>query len=466
MILTEAHFTEIKSKIKEEIQLAQKHIYVAVAWFTDEELFQALLQKQNEGVLVSLAFVKDEINFGDYGLNYNSLTNAGGKFFAIEGNLMHNKFCVIDGRILITGSYNWTRKAATSNLENIVITYDDFDLAHKYIEQFQLITGSRINQSTGSDIGRILKRLQVIKNFISLEEDEDLQMQATRLKKDADVESIADIIKCLTSKEYSKAILLIDELITKYSQVVIYENPLLIALRLELRDLEYRSIAIDAEINEKEKVISFYNYLLNKHLGELLEEILQLKKEYAFTHRQESQYSESEYQEAKRKYERYSQQREHEEQEVYHELNAPEKASLKALYKEAAVLCHPDKFQGSNKEHEAEEMFKELGDAYRKQDMHTVQSILNSLRRGYFSFSPDSVSDVQLLQVKVGKLRANLLKKTSYHESLAESEVYTTAESVSDYDVHFKDLKSQLEEEYEYWRTRIGKQTTATSIQE
>ena len=36
--------------------------------------------------------------------------------------VQHHKFCVIDSKLLINGSYNWTRQAAVSNQENIVVT--------------------------------------------------------------------------------------------------------------------------------------------------------------------------------------------------------------------------------------------------------------------------------------------------------------------------------------------------------
>jgi len=37
---------------------------------------------------------------------------------------MHNKFCVIDSKTVVTGSYNWTKKAQ-SNYENITIIKDE-----------------------------------------------------------------------------------------------------------------------------------------------------------------------------------------------------------------------------------------------------------------------------------------------------------------------------------------------------
>jgi phosphatidylserine/phosphatidylglycerophosphate/cardiolipin synthase-like enzyme len=35
---------------------------------------------------------------------------------------MHHKFAVFDRRLVVTGSYNWTRSAAENNHENILIT--------------------------------------------------------------------------------------------------------------------------------------------------------------------------------------------------------------------------------------------------------------------------------------------------------------------------------------------------------
>ena len=39
-----------------------------------------------------------------------------------EVSHMHHKFCIIDNRIVMTGSFNWTRHAADQNYENITIT--------------------------------------------------------------------------------------------------------------------------------------------------------------------------------------------------------------------------------------------------------------------------------------------------------------------------------------------------------
>ena len=49
---------------------------------------------------------------------------------------MHNKFCVIDGMIVYTGSFNHTNSATTRNDENYIVIKDK-GIAETYEKQFQ-----------------------------------------------------------------------------------------------------------------------------------------------------------------------------------------------------------------------------------------------------------------------------------------------------------------------------------------
>ena len=49
---------------------------------------------------------------------------------------MHHKFAVVDNRLLITGSLNWTRTAVQSNMENILVT-EEPDLVQPFVKEFQ-----------------------------------------------------------------------------------------------------------------------------------------------------------------------------------------------------------------------------------------------------------------------------------------------------------------------------------------
>jgi phosphatidylserine/phosphatidylglycerophosphate/cardiolipin synthase-like enzyme len=49
---------------------------------------------------------------------------------------MHNKFAIIDNRLLLTGSYNWTASANNRNDENLMVI-DDPEVIARYQNQFE-----------------------------------------------------------------------------------------------------------------------------------------------------------------------------------------------------------------------------------------------------------------------------------------------------------------------------------------
>jgi len=53
---------------------------------------------------------------------------------------MHNKFAVIDNRVIITGSFNWTRQAVLQNQENIIIQEVPY-LASQFHQRFEYLWG-------------------------------------------------------------------------------------------------------------------------------------------------------------------------------------------------------------------------------------------------------------------------------------------------------------------------------------
>ncbi|RWU10737.1 phospholipase D-like domain-containing protein [Pedobacter chitinilyticus] len=137
-IEVEVHFEDIQTQIIEQIRSAKFTIWIAVAWFTDRELMKELVSKAREGVNVRLVILDDDIN-SKYGFPYE-------KFFETKRvqktgqyeNIMHHKFCIVDFRTVVHGSYNWTVKAKW-NKETVSVE-NSRDLAEKYANEFmQLI---------------------------------------------------------------------------------------------------------------------------------------------------------------------------------------------------------------------------------------------------------------------------------------------------------------------------------------
>ena len=138
--MIEAYFSNIERQIIKKLSVAEHQVLVAVAWFTNEVLFEELLKCLRRGVSVSLIIMDDYINRNELALDFTKFIEAGGMLFFPKEKKMHNKFCIIDG-LLITGSYNWTYYAEKLNCENILFI-DDVPIIQKYISEYSKLQDS------------------------------------------------------------------------------------------------------------------------------------------------------------------------------------------------------------------------------------------------------------------------------------------------------------------------------------
>lgn len=128
-----AHFQYLADQVVAFVAGAQKHLQIAVCWFSHRDIFEALLRKIKEGVAVDLIIEYDTQNIHAEGLDFQKFIKSGGCLYARrEAGLMHHKFAIADGSTLLNGSYNWTYN---SNAENILIS-DDPDLIHQFQAAF------------------------------------------------------------------------------------------------------------------------------------------------------------------------------------------------------------------------------------------------------------------------------------------------------------------------------------------
>ena len=134
--MNQAIFENIEKKILVNLKNAKNSIKVAVAWFTNPTFFNLVLEKKKDGVDVQIILADDIANFKNPSVNFQELIDLNG-FVSISRFpiLMHHKFCLIDDRLLITGSYNWTLSAEHRNIENIILT-TDLKLIHAFEEEF------------------------------------------------------------------------------------------------------------------------------------------------------------------------------------------------------------------------------------------------------------------------------------------------------------------------------------------
>jgi phosphatidylserine/phosphatidylglycerophosphate/cardiolipin synthase-like enzyme len=124
-----------QDEIIEELKKAKVQLDVTMYTFTAKELAETLIRAKARGVKVRV-YLDDGMKGGKYS-QAKPLEEAGIPVkFDNHVGLMHNKFVVVDKQILITGSYNWTKRAEEQNDENVVIIHDE-EIAKLYADKFE-----------------------------------------------------------------------------------------------------------------------------------------------------------------------------------------------------------------------------------------------------------------------------------------------------------------------------------------
>ncbi|MEA3241097.1 MAG: phospholipase D-like domain-containing protein [Pseudomonadota bacterium] len=124
---------------------AQKSIQAAVYYFTSRTVAKAILRAGKRGVKISVILDgndENEYSKGYYlskrGIVVRYARGLRRQRKKISYGLMHDKFAVIDGHLVVTGSYNWTVSAERWNYENLLVI-DSVSLASRYEQEFNKI---------------------------------------------------------------------------------------------------------------------------------------------------------------------------------------------------------------------------------------------------------------------------------------------------------------------------------------
>jgi len=449
---TEALFENIADRIEQELTQADQSIYIAVAWFTNPRLFNTLLDKAKQGITVQLLTSNDPIN-QQSPIDYTQLNIGNSVAYLIgdgKDDLMHNKFCVIDEYTVINGSYNWSKKAER-NHENIIITTGDSVLAQSFITQFKKIRNSYFDHQDhipDLPLDKIIKRLEILRNYVILEDLDDITRETAKLQAFSFQQDINQITHTLGQHQFSTAIALIENFIKNHQAIVIYNDIDLVALKLEIRQLEHQLNAYDNEKIEIEKVLNEFNHQHTKELGWYISRILYLRKIL-------SQDDPKAYAEAVQDEKDYHEQIEAENNKVIYELDEEQRKDLKKAYRKASQICHPDRISEDMKEI-AEQLFIQLNEAYEKNDIQTVTKILAELEQGIFRPRSETVSEKSQLQAIITQLKFKITRIEKEIFEMKESEAYATIIDIEDWDQYFANTKEQLIEEIDRLEQKLN----------
>ncbi len=114
---------------------AQSYLDAACYTFTLNTIADQLVAAKQRGVRVRV--IVDKTQASQQSSQAQRLAAVGiPVLMNSHSGLMHDKFLVVDGRSVATGSFNWTASATQRNDENLVVFADELPVAKAFAAQF------------------------------------------------------------------------------------------------------------------------------------------------------------------------------------------------------------------------------------------------------------------------------------------------------------------------------------------
>ena len=143
----------IDTRVCEVINGATSYCYVAIYAINQPSIVNALIAAKQRGVDVRMVTETDYRYKAGYADSYDLLASYGIPIIC-DGRsaLMHNKFIVVDGTKVLTGSYNFTTDQTTADKNNVIIFSGSSTFATLFKNEFlQMYAGtfgaSKVNYS-------------------------------------------------------------------------------------------------------------------------------------------------------------------------------------------------------------------------------------------------------------------------------------------------------------------------------
>ncbi len=136
-----AYFGEdCETEIIKAINSARKEIQLAIYTFTRPSIYKALAKAQRRKVNIEVKYDAEVAEWAGMQDAIIYMKDAGITCIEIvpikgETGKMHNKYLIVDQKVVITGSYNYTTAGTILNYENIVVI-ESSQIARQFYKNF------------------------------------------------------------------------------------------------------------------------------------------------------------------------------------------------------------------------------------------------------------------------------------------------------------------------------------------
>ena len=337
---------------------------------------------------VCLLLHDDKIN-RDSRIDWEALSAAGIAlhWHTPQSGTMHHKFCVVDKKVTLFGTYNWTFAAANWNKESLMV-----------IE----------NEDTAQDFRAELAAL--------------LQDAATQKH-------------TTTTATYA------------FSQDLSV-HPQLGQMRAEIQLLEIEITHLEAACLHYERLIAQYTAKLQVAVADLLLEHLELKRLMAEAQAERTQ-KKTYYEEAKKWQNTAEQTREsihNARQSPPPQIDVETAELMSRLYRETLMKIHPDRYENDPEKRDiVTQLTQKLVEAYKKSDFETVRRIWEEVQKGWI-FVEDLLksSDWDAIFALVQRLRTKRQQLEQDLTNLREDSLVKAVEDYPNFEDYIEISRQQL----------------------
>ena len=133
-----------ESLVIKVIDSSQQDIRMMCYSFTSPQIVTALINAKRRGVNVAIVADQNGNRGKSSRAAMNLVVNAGIALRVDNAyKIQHDKVIVVDGKTIETGSFNYTASAAHANSENVIVDWEDPEIAGGYLDHWL----SRWNQA-------------------------------------------------------------------------------------------------------------------------------------------------------------------------------------------------------------------------------------------------------------------------------------------------------------------------------
>lgn len=193
------------------------------------------------------------------------------------------------------------------------------------------------------------------------------------------------------------------------------------------------------------QIIHQFGVFYNKAVGEIVYQILDLRRKILFDEKDQNPDKNTEYEQAEQEFNNFDKQYINNKSEPKFKLNSNDKKLLQKLFRNASKLCHPDIIADEMKK-QAAEVFIKLNQAYLNNDLDTIKKLHQMLTNKELQFAhiTENINELKRLEQIISRLEYEIKMLKEEIFQIEHSDAYLTIKDINDWDEYFEKLKIKL----------------------